>query len=145
MSFHGLSTGWSVAKKLCFVFVPQTAHMSRRKKNRRAEEQKILQSLKTTSGSSWGPKLVRMWSMNCDRTTSQFIKHRGPMITHVRFLSIPRTPNSAVYQVFRENVAKNLPLESLRPIGIYIYIYVCLYIYVYIYICMSIRRLLPID
>ena len=38
-----------------------------------------------------------MWSMNCDPTTSQFIKHRGPMIAHVRFLGIPGAPNSAVY------------------------------------------------
>lgn len=40
---------------------------------------------------------------NCDRTSSQVIKHRGPMIAHVRFLSICWAPNSAVH-LFRSFV-----------------------------------------
>ena len=55
MSFHGLSTicplDWSVAKKtLCFVFVPQTVHVSRQKKTK-CRGRIIFQSLETTSGS----------------------------------------------------------------------------------------------
>ena len=41
--------------------------------------------------------LGRIWAINCDRTSSIFVKHRALMIVHVPFLSIASTPNSAVY------------------------------------------------
>ena len=87
--------------------------------------------------------------MNCDWTTSQFIKHRGPMITHVRFLSIPWNQNSAVSLlrsfVYRLGLSRK---RSKRPsfgesqahrayLYVYIYIYTCVctlnYIYIFIY------------
>jgi hypothetical protein len=83
--------------------------------------------------------------MNCDWTTSQFIKHRGPMITHVRFLSIPWNQNSAVSLlrsfVYRLGLSRK---RSKRPsfgesqahrayLYVYIYIHMCMYIKLYIH------------
>ena len=91
--FDCARVGPSQKTKLIIFFPSNCSHVQAQ--HRSAEEKK--QSLKTTSGSSWGPKLVRILAMNCDQTSSQFMKHRGPIIAHVRFLSIPCAPNLVVY------------------------------------------------